>query len=111
MTATFAREVLEAIKRASGLEFHGIINNSNLGEETNEKIILDAIPYAERLSEIMEGVNAQKVILCHEHRHGSQKPSVEDIYLTEYLKRYLEEAGKSLEAHYIMTKNDCIRCF
>ena len=47
-----ALEVLEAIKRASGLEFHGIINNSNLGEETNEKIILDAIPYAERLSEI-----------------------------------------------------------
>jgi hypothetical protein len=47
-----ALEVLEAIKRASGLEFHGIINNSNLGIETTEKIVLDAIPYAERLSEI-----------------------------------------------------------
>ena len=47
-----ALEVLEAIKRASGLEFHGIINNSNLGIETTEKIVLDAIPSAERLSEI-----------------------------------------------------------
>jgi RecA/RadA recombinase len=47
-----ALEVLEAIKRASGLEFHGIINNSNLGAETDEKAILDAIPHAEKLAEI-----------------------------------------------------------
>ena len=47
-----ALEVLEAIKRASGLEFHGIINNSNLGEETDEKAVIDAIPFAEKLAEI-----------------------------------------------------------
>ncbi len=47
-----ALEVLDEIKRASGLEFHGIINNSNLGRETTEEIILNAIPHAKRLSEI-----------------------------------------------------------
>ena len=47
-----ALEVLEAIKRASGLEFHGIINNSNLGLETTEKTVKDAINHAERLAEL-----------------------------------------------------------
>lgn len=47
-----AMEVLEGIKRASGLEFHGIINNSNLGVETAKEHILNAIPYAEQLAEM-----------------------------------------------------------
>ena len=47
-----ALEVLEAIKRSSGLEFHGIINNSNLGLETEEAHIINAIPEAKRLSEL-----------------------------------------------------------
>lgn len=47
-----ALEVLNEIKRASGLNFHGIINNSNLGKETTEKNIVDSISYAERLAEI-----------------------------------------------------------
>jgi hypothetical protein len=47
-----ALEVLEAIKRASGLEFHGIINNSNLGAETTKEHILNSIPYAQKLAEI-----------------------------------------------------------
>ncbi len=47
-----ALEVLNEIKRASGLEFHGIINNSNLGTETTKETVLNAIPYAERLAEI-----------------------------------------------------------
>ena len=44
--------VLEEIKRASGLEFHGIINNSNLGKETTEETVINAVPYAKRLAEI-----------------------------------------------------------
>ncbi len=47
-----ALEVLNEIKRASGLEFHGIINNSNLGAETTAETVLSAIPYAKRLAEI-----------------------------------------------------------
>ena len=47
-----AFEVLEGIKRASGLEFHGIINNSNLGVETTEETIKSAIPYAEEFAKM-----------------------------------------------------------
>lgn len=47
-----ALEVLEAIKRASGLDFHGIINNSNLGAETTKEHIVNSIPYAQKLAEI-----------------------------------------------------------
>jgi hypothetical protein len=44
--------VLEGIKRASGLEFHGIINNSNLGVETTEEVVLNAIPFAKEFAEM-----------------------------------------------------------
>lgn len=47
-----ALEVLNEIKRASGLEFHGIINNSNLGAETTGETVINALPYAKRLAEI-----------------------------------------------------------
>jgi hypothetical protein len=47
-----ALEVLRAIERASGLTFSGIINNSNLGVETDEEAILNAIPYAKKLAQI-----------------------------------------------------------
>lgn len=47
-----ALEVLKAIQRASGLTFHGIINNSNLGEETTEEVVLNAIPFAKEFAEL-----------------------------------------------------------
>ncbi len=47
-----ALEVLEEIKRASGLEFHGIINNSNLGVETTREHVLNSIPHAEELARL-----------------------------------------------------------
>ncbi len=47
-----AIEVLRAIERASGLKFHGIINNSNLGVETDEKTVLDAIPFAVQVASL-----------------------------------------------------------
>lgn len=47
-----ALEVLQAIERASGMKFHGIINNSNLGEETDEETVLNALPYAEEFARL-----------------------------------------------------------
>ena len=47
-----ALEVLKGIERASGLKFDGIINNSNLGVETDENIVKNAIPHAEEFAEI-----------------------------------------------------------
>ncbi len=45
-----AIEVMRAIERSCGLEFSGIINNSNLGIETDEETVINAIPYAEKVS-------------------------------------------------------------
>lgn len=47
-----ALEVLRAIERACGLKFHGIINNSNLGEETDPETVIGGIPYAEEFAEM-----------------------------------------------------------
>ena len=49
-----ALEVLQAIERASGMKFHGIINNSNLGEETDEETVLNALPYAEEFARLAD---------------------------------------------------------
>lgn len=47
-----ALEVLQGIERASGLKFHGIINNSNIGEETTEETVLNAIKCAEEFASL-----------------------------------------------------------
>ena len=47
-----AMEVMREIGAACGLKFTCIINNSNLGTETNAQTILDSIPYITALSEL-----------------------------------------------------------
>jgi len=49
-------------------------------------------------------------VLCHNHTNNEKSPSVEDIYLTGYLKKALSEKDFSLLAHYIITGTDCIEC-
>ena len=43
-------EVMGEIEAASHLHFTGIVNNSNLGEETTPAVVLDAAAYAEELA-------------------------------------------------------------
>ena len=43
-------EIMREIEAASGLEFNCIVNNSNLGELTTEKTVLDSLDFIERLS-------------------------------------------------------------
>lgn len=45
-----AVEVLREIETAAGMRFTGIVNNSNLGEETTEEVIERTVPLAEELS-------------------------------------------------------------
>ena len=45
-----AVEVLREIETAAGMQFTGIVNNSNLGEETTEEVIEQTVPLAEELS-------------------------------------------------------------
>jgi MinD-like ATPase involved in chromosome partitioning or flagellar assembly len=43
-------EVMREIEKAAGMKFTGIINNSNLGEETTADDILSSVSYAEQIS-------------------------------------------------------------
>ena len=45
-------EVMREIERAGGIKFTGIINNSNLGDETTAQNILDSLGYADEISQI-----------------------------------------------------------
>ena len=47
-----ALEVLREIETAAGMRFTGIVNNSNLGEETTEKVIEQTVPMTEKLSDL-----------------------------------------------------------
>ena len=45
-------EVMREIENAGGMKFTGIINNSNLGEETRPEDVLSSIKYAEEISRL-----------------------------------------------------------
>lgn len=47
-----ALEVMREIEYAGGIKFTGIVNNSNLGEETTPEDILSSLPYAEEVSKL-----------------------------------------------------------
>lgn len=42
--------VMREIETACGMRFTAIVNNSNLGDETDEKTVLDSVDYAEEVS-------------------------------------------------------------
>ena len=45
-----ALEVMREIEEACGLKFTDIVNNANLGTETTPEMVLEALPYMEKLS-------------------------------------------------------------
>lgn len=45
--------VMKEIEAASGLRFTGLVNNSNLGEETTPETVLSSLPYAEETARLM----------------------------------------------------------
>ena len=50
-TAEGARDCLREIEEASGLRCTGLVNNSNLGEETTAQEVLASVPYARACAE------------------------------------------------------------
>ena len=50
--ANSAIEIMREIEAARGLEFTGIINNSNLGPETNIEDVLNSLEYANEISRL-----------------------------------------------------------
>ena len=47
-----ALEIMREIEEACGLKFNCIVNNSNLGEETVPRVVLDSLEYIEKLCRI-----------------------------------------------------------
>ena len=47
-----AIEVMREIEYAGGIKFTGLVNNSNLGEETTPEDVLSSLPYAEEVSKL-----------------------------------------------------------
>ncbi len=45
-------EVMREIEAASGLEFTGLVNNSNIGEETTAQTVIDSMNYAYEVSKL-----------------------------------------------------------
>lgn len=45
-------DVMREVEAASGIRFTGLVNNSNLGEETTPEDVLGSLKYAEAVSEI-----------------------------------------------------------
>lgn len=45
-------EVMREIEQAGGIKFTGIVNNSNLGEETTALTVLDSVGYANEVSSL-----------------------------------------------------------
>ncbi|MDL2273112.1 hypothetical protein LJC34_00950 [Oscillospiraceae bacterium OttesenSCG-928-G22] len=73
-----AVEVAREIERASGLSFTGIINNSNLGAETELETVLSSRRYAEEISEAMGLPLVRTTVL--ESAYPLAKERIEDVY-------------------------------
>ncbi|MBQ7725880.1 MAG: hypothetical protein IJT66_01925, partial [Clostridia bacterium] len=50
--AASTMEVLREIEQASGIPFTGLVNNSNLGEETTAETVLSSLEYANEVSRL-----------------------------------------------------------
>jgi len=66
--------------------------------------------YLSVLLQAMKSCDATGVILGHNHKTNICEPSLEDIYLTGYLKNHLAKKGYTLLDHYIVTDTDCVPC-
>ena len=53
-TAEDTVEVLREIEVASGMKFTGLINNTNLGRQTDANVVLNSVSYAESVSNLMQ---------------------------------------------------------
>lgn len=66
--------------------------------------------FVKELARSVISVSGNRLILCHSHGEESATPSVEDLYITEYLSRELFSYGISLEDQYVITTDNCVSC-
>ena len=63
--ARSAVEVMREIETAAGVKFTGIVNNSNIGEETTANLVLKSVEYAEEVSHLT-GLNIKMTTVKEE---------------------------------------------
>lgn len=71
-------EVMREIEQACNIKFTGIVNNSNLGEETNTEVVLSSLTYADEVSAIT-GLPVVCTAVC-DSLYGELADRVENIF-------------------------------
>lgn len=81
-------------------------------EELHQSGTIDNVPvYAREVLKRSLNLNAQKIILVHNHPSGSSEPSKADIYQTDHLKHVLKSAEIDLVEHLIIGKGSEVYSF
>lgn len=79
-------EVANEMVTACNLPFTGIVNNTNLGPETNEDYVLSSISYAEEISKALN--IPVKMTCCDEKLYSKLKDKVENLFPLSLQKLY-----------------------
>lgn len=79
-----AFEVMKEIEAAGKVPFTGIVNNSNLGEETAAEDILRKIPLAEELA----GMSGLPVVMTSAKRNIAEKLSIDNVLPLDLQAKY-----------------------
>ncbi len=66
--------------------------------------------HAAELISLMKERGAVLAVIGHNHINNDPRPSLDDMFLTEYLENKLASEGLCLLEHYVVTASDCIRC-
>lgn len=82
--AADAFEVMKEIEAAGKVPFTGIVNNSNLGEETAAEDILRKIPLAEELA----GMSDLPVVMTSAKRNIAEKLSIDNVLPLDLQAKY-----------------------
>ncbi len=87
-TAEDALEVMREIEAACKLKFTAIINNSNIGNETTSKDVLDSMQFAHKLSEI----SALPLFFTTvtDSLHNELKDKIENIFPLKLQEKYFD---------------------
>ncbi len=79
-------EVMHEIESAGKIKFTGIINNSNLGEETVAQDVLDSLEYAE---EVSKETGLSVVMTCAKENICKELTSIENLFPLKLQKKII----------------------
>lgn len=77
--------VARQIEDASNIKFTGIVNNSNLGDETTEDTVLEAVSYANKVSELLSA--EIKMTTVERKIYGGLKGKIKNLMPIDILVR------------------------